>query len=129
MKIRFVLCGKIFLGPSSWRDQLTCLLRRYLGPMLGNLEIVFMDQLDTSDLLLLGADALMVCPDGDEKWWEAISEACAIGLLVFVLCENATEMERGRSLDTRVLDAKKPINEFALDIANLYRYFEERIVS
>ena len=126
MKIRFVLCDNSFRA-EALQDSLRLCLRRYLGPTFHNLEIEFVDTVETSDLLLLATDALIVAPEEYKERWQTVAQACGMGFLVLVRSENQQEAERARALGAKILGRKMVMDEFALELANLFRYFEDRV--
>ena len=126
MKIRSVLCENSF-RQEGLQDNLRLCLRRYLGPAFHNLEIEFVDTVETSDLLLLATDALIIAPEGREERWQTVAQACGMRFLVFVRSADFRELERARALGAKTLGQKTVLDEFALELANLFRYFEDRV--
>src|SRR3989344_7182632 len=115
MKIRFVLCENSF-RQEGLQDNLRLCLRRYLGPAFHNLEIEFADTVETSDLLLLATDALIIAPEGREERWQTVTQACGMGLFVLVRSADIHQLERDRALGAKTIGQETVLDEFALEI-------------
>ena len=126
MKIRFVLCEDSFRAEAP-QDNVRLCLRQHLGPAFHNLEIEFVDTVETSDLLLLATDALIIAPEGREERWQTVTQACGMGLFVLVRSADLHELERARALGAKTIGQETVLDEFALELANLFRYFEDRV--